>query len=142
VIAVDQDGGPAFTVMDYGKGKIYFLAFPIELDASCKAGVTDGAYAVPYYRFYEQLGIRGADKKAVSGSPYICVTEHIVRDDERLLTVLNHLPEDGKAEIYLEEDWVFDRLITYHGGSAAATEDGFAVNLPHNTGAVAVIKRK
>lgn len=142
VIAEDQDGRPAFTVADYGKGKIYFLAYPIELIASCNSGEVCGETARPYYRFYEQLGLRSAEKTAVSNSPYVCVTEHIVNDGERLLAVLNYSPEQCGTDVYLDEGWAFDRLITYHGGTANATEDGFAIELPKNTGAIAVIKRK
>ncbi|MBQ8510809.1 MAG: cellulase family glycosylhydrolase [Clostridia bacterium] len=140
MIAADQDGHPVFTAADYGKGRVYFLAAPIELDASCKNSVISGTRAIPYYRFYEQLDMRNPEKSAVSDSQYVCVTEHIVSENERLLTILNYTPENRKANIALD-GWRFDRLITYHGGSAKADEDGFTVALPGNTGAVAVIKK-
>lgn len=141
VLASSDDGCPAFTALKYGAGQIYYLAFPIETAAANNICVISGTNAVPYYRFYEKLGFRSENKTAVSSSPYICVTEHIVNESERLLCLINYLPEKQISHISLKEGWKLSQLITYHGGSIEEAENGFDVMLPQNTGAVAVIYR-
>ncbi len=138
VLACDQDGRPAFTVKQYGKGKIYFMAFPIELDASCKPSVISGPRALPLYSFYEKLGMRNPEKTASVDTPFVGLTEHIVNDNERIITLTNYTPEDRTAAVSLG-GWKFKKLLTVHGGSAEASADGFTADIPADTGVVAVI---
>ncbi len=143
VIAADENGLPVFTSRDYGKGRIYLLTSAIEKEAASSPGVVSGKGAIPYYRFYEQLGIRNDAKAAISSSPYVGLTEHPVSDTEHLVTAINYVPEKTIVNIALEDGWEFDRLISYRGGKSRPGEDGgFDLALPANTGVVAVIKKK
>lgn len=141
VLAADQDDCPAFTEYCYGKGKIYFLAFPVELGVAVNSGIVSGDHAVPYYRFYEKMELKTKEKVAASSSPYLTITEHKQEENLRILTLLNHMPGELSADITLE-GYVFERLLTWRGGEACESETGFSVTLPANTGAVAVIKKK
>lgn len=138
VIASDGDGRPAFTRYRLGEGEVYFCAFPIENDASCRNGVVSGEFAVPYWKFYKELGFRNPGKIAESDSPYIGITEHPF-DGGRLILVLNYTPEERDAKITLSRGH-FERFINVSGGSCWSAEGGFAVSLPGNSGIVAVIK--
>ena len=138
VIASDADGRPAFTRFGLGEGEVYFCAFPIETDASCKNGVISGENAIPYYRFYEHLGIRNPEKTARSSSPYIGITEHPT-ENGRLILALNHTPEERSAKITLSRG-KFERFINVSGGECKPCADGFEVILPKNSGIVAVVK--
>lgn len=137
VIAKDASGRPAFTSYKLGDGEVFFSAFPIELDASCKNGVVSGEFAVPYYKFYEALGFRSSEKLARSSSPYIGITEHKL-GDKRLVLALNYTPEERSTEIALSSG-KFERYISVSGGDCKATDHGFEVTLPGNTGIIAVI---
>lgn len=137
ILAADQEGRPAFTKYKLGEGEIFFSAFPIELNASCHNGVISGETAVPYYRFYEALGFRNPEKTAKSGSPYIGITEHKL-ENRRLILALNHTPEERTTEITLSSG-SFERFINVSGGECKATDKGFEVSLPGNTGIIAVI---
>lgn len=141
VLASSEDGCPAFTVRKYGAGQIYCLSYPIETEAANNICVISGANATPYYRFYEKMGLRSENKTAVSASPYLCVTEHVVNENERLLCLINYLPENQMSRIFLKDGWKLSHLISYRGGSTEKAENGFDVTLPENTGAVAVICR-
>ncbi len=139
VIAADSNGQPAFTKYKLGDGEVYFSAFPIEIDASCKNGVISGDNAVPYYSFYKALGFRNPEKIASSSSPYIGITEHKFSDrNGRLLLILNHTPEARSANIELSSG-KFERYINVSGGECKACDGGFEVELPGNTGIIAVI---
>jgi len=142
ILAYSDDGCPAFSSVKYGAGKIFFLAYSIETEAANNICVISGAHSIPYYRFYEQLGFRSKAKTAVSSSPYLCVTEHIVNEKEHLLCLINYLPEEHTSRISLKEGWKLNRLITYHSGSAKEEEGGFDITLDKNSGAVAVISRE
>ena len=140
VLAYTDDGNPALTVNEYGRGKIYFCAYPIESDAGCQNGVISGDCARGLYRFYRECGLRNPEKTAVSDSPFICVTEHIKSEDERILTVMNYRPEVGTAHITCD-GYALNEVLTIHGGTAVRTEDGFDVTLPGNVGLVVTVKK-
>lgn len=141
VLAQTETGSPAFTVIEYGKGKIYFMAYPIEITTGVRGGILSGEHPIPYYRFYEALHIRSAEKMAKSEHPCVGVTEHIVNENLRLLPILNHTPKAQTAKIALKDGWHLCELLSYCGGEANAEEDGFTVSLPENVGVVAVIQK-
>jgi Endo-beta-mannanase len=144
VLASDGDGRPVFSVYRYGKGKVYYINFPIELNASCDTGAVSGVNAVPYYNFYSLLGIRRPEKIAVSGSPFICVTEHILDEKTRLLAVANYRPYECVTEITLSNGWRYDKLVSLQDSTdtlALPYSGGFSITLGKNTGAVTVVKK-
>ena len=140
ILAYADDGNPALTVNDYGRGKVFFCAYPIESDAGCQAGIVSGEGAAGLYRFYQACGLRNPEKTASSDSPYVCVTEHIRSEDERILTVMNYTPEDRAAHIACV-GYSLGGTTAVHGGSAAASAGGFDVKIPGNTGIVVTVKK-
>lgn len=136
VLASDADDTPVFTRNVYGKGQVYFLAYPIELTMACEPGLASGPHAVPYYQFYRNLNFITPAKAARLDSPYIGLTEHVVDESTRILTVLNYTPREQKAMIQMD-GWKVDTVHHYDGGSLS---DG-TVSLPGNTGMVLVVKR-
>lgn len=131
VILTTEDGNPAFTAFAYGKGKVYFCALPIELEAATKPGK---AANEPFYKLYEMLGIRSGEKVAKSDLPDVCITEHIAGDNTRYLCLLNYAPREQTANVTLDNGWVLTDTYTYRGGETEANSAGFAVILPANTG--------
>ena len=138
VLLRSNDGNPALTRFRLGDGEVYFCAFPIETEASCRTGVVSGEYAVPYWKFYEKLNLRNPEKTAKSSSPYVCVTEH-PNGDSRLILIENYTPEERSAKITLTSE-KFERFINVSGGSCKECDGGFEVTLPGNSGIVAVVR--
>lgn len=139
VLAYTDDGNPALTVNEYGRGKVYFCAYPIESDAGTQAGIVSGEGARDLYRFYAACDLRNSEKTAKSDSPYVCVTEHIKSENERILTVMNYRPEEGTAHITCD-GYSVSEVLTIHGGAVTPTDDGFDVSLPGDTGLVVVVR--
>ena len=139
VLAYADDGNPALTVNGYGRGKVFFCAYPVEYEAGCGSGIVSGEGAKDLYRFYSACGLRSHEKKARSDSPYICLTEHIRSEDERILTVMNYTPDERTAEIVCG-GYSLMKAETIHGGAAEKTGNGISVTLPGNTGMILIIK--
>jgi len=55
VVETDQDGNPAFTVSNYGKGKVFFLNYPMEKSLFNEVGAFSKQNAAPYYLIYKYL---------------------------------------------------------------------------------------
>ncbi len=138
VLLRSNDGNPALTRFRLGDGEVYFCAFPIETEASCRTGVVSGEYAVPYWKFYEKLNLRNPEKTAKSSSPYLGVTEH-PNGDSRLILIENYTPEERNAKITLTSG-KFERFINVSGGSCKECDGGFEVTLPGDSGIVAVVR--
>ncbi len=140
VLAADQEGKPVFTVNTYGKGKVYFFAYPIELDAACKPGMISGDTAVPYYRFYEAMALQSDAKQFVltgEDAGYVGMTEHPVNENSRALVFVNYTPEERMVSVQAS-GWQL-RYIRYFTEGNMTVQDGtYTLTLPGNTGAAAV----
>jgi hypothetical protein len=142
VLLSADDGTPAVTEYKIGKGRICFIACPLEANSAKMPAVVSGEEAVPYYKLYELLGLRSQKKCATSSSQYTAVTEHPLDASTRILTILNHRPEAENVKITLKDGFKFKKLMNVHGTTeAVATKDGFTLTLAGNTGVVAVIEK-
>ena len=140
VLAADQEGKPVFTVNTYGKGKVYFFAYPIELDAACKPGMISGDTAVPYYRFYEAMALQSDAKQFVltgEDAGYVGMTEHPVDENSRALVFVNYTPEERMVSVQAS-GWQLRHIRYFTEGSMTVQDGTYTLTLPGNTGAAAV----
>ncbi|MGM9683619.1 MAG: hypothetical protein ACI3XQ_08475, partial [Eubacteriales bacterium] len=139
ILAQATDKSPAFTVNNYGKGKVYFCAYPIEKEAVSQSGATapDGP---GYFEFYKKLGIRNKQKVAVSDNPSVCLTEHILTENTHILTVINYGNREDSANIVCK-GWRVAGTRSYPGGSVFGTDDGFGCTLPKDSGMAVIIEK-
>lgn len=101
VLAADETGAPAFTVAQYGKGRVFFLAFPLEQQLLGE----ENAFApesAPYYRFYEALG-RSPEKIARASVRTTALTEHPLGDGRRVIVAVSYA--DEKPSFRLADGW-------------------------------------
>ncbi|NLE13352.1 MAG: hypothetical protein GX628_06705 [Clostridiales bacterium] len=105
VLAAAPDGRPVFVRNRYGKGSIYFLTFPMELQLADKAGIFRDADKPPYYRFYEVFAKAVDDRAARSSHPCVLTTEHPLSDGKRIITAVNYSGETIDAPLALREGW-------------------------------------
>lgn len=121
VLATGEDGRPVFVKNRYGKGYIYFLTFPLEMQLSERHGCFADD-AKPYFRFYEKFAADASSARAVrSLSRSVLTTEHIIGENRRLIIALNYSDSDSDAGFELSDGW---KLVKYHrGGKAVPAHD-------------------
>ena len=142
-LAADQESRPVFTENAYGKGKVYFCAYPIELEASCKPGVISGQTAVPYYRFYEAMALTNPEKQFMltgDDAKYVGLTEHPAEDGSRALVFVNYTPEERTVTVPLA-GWQVRVLQYFTKGNVIKGADTLTLTLPGNTGAAVMLKK-
>jgi hypothetical protein len=123
VLASDSGGNPVYTVHAYGKGKVFFLALPLE------TGLLSVSHAFDEQERYRDLYRPLKDglppgKAAQVLNANIGLTEHPVDDSRRILVLINYAPRAVETKLILREGWRIDRY--YHG----------SLSMPNNSGTV------
>lgn len=103
VLLADQNGEPLFTVNNYSKGKVFFLAAPLEQNFSRSKGGFDYKFSNIY-----KIVTNGALDHAVEKSAY-CVgkTEHQT-DNGRLVFATNYSPSKVSEKFVFNNGYYFD----------------------------------
>ena len=94
IISYDNNKIPAVSEFDYGKGKVFYVNFPIE-----KMLLEEpNAFDKKYYKLYKRIFKNITEKHSVkSDNPYIAVTEHI-EENNCYCVAVNHSPNCQKPE--------------------------------------------
>lgn len=101
-ISKDNDGTVIFSKNSYGKGKIYFLNFPLEEMIWDMQGVFNDEKK-PYYKIYNVIkGNLFSDKAAISDNPQIGVTVHKLSDNKYVVTAINYSDECQDAMLNIK----------------------------------------
>lgn len=84
VLAVDESGNPMFGVASYGKGKVYFLNFPVEEMMLTE----ETAFEKEYYRIYEAVASENLRKRAFQKeNPVAGVTVHEGQNEDHAVFI-------------------------------------------------------
>ncbi|HAZ02076.1 MAG: hypothetical protein A2W90_09225 [Bacteroidetes bacterium GWF2_42_66] len=114
ILAVDQNGNPAFTCNNYGKGKIFFLNYPLEDFLAKKSGVFDGNNKTAYQEIYNEVKkSMPSSKILLTTSNKVGFTEHIVNNSTRLIIAVNYYPSIENITIELKDGWKISK--TFYG---------------------------
>ncbi len=99
VLLRDEDGMPVLTEKSYGKGTIYFLAYPIEDYAASQPGSCSGEKAIGYEKIYSLMQkLRNSNKRIFCNNPCVGLTEHPENSCIKAVLV-NYRPEKQTAKI-------------------------------------------
>jgi hypothetical protein len=135
-LAVNQEGRDVFLSADYGKGKLYFLMYPMEFNIF---DVLDTYENSDYYKIYKEVAKSiYSDKVASVDSKMVGVTEHIVNDNERIVIAINYGTENSNVTLTLKDGWKFAETLK---GSADLNGDSAKVSLENVETSVFVIKK-
>ncbi len=105
VLATEPDGSPVFIASNYGKGKIYLLAFPLEMNLTKTAGAFDKGQPL-YNRIYQQIAKPLIDERIITQTkPAIAVTEHELSANEKVIILINYDPEDAAITLNIKAGW-------------------------------------
>ncbi|OAQ38960.1 hypothetical protein A5893_13055 [Pedobacter psychrophilus] len=105
ILGKEPDGNPAFIESNYGKGKIYFLTLPLEMNAISKAGsFDDGAY--PYNKIYKKIAAPIIKDRIIQQeNTSVGITEHYISESEAVVILINYNPKNTETELKLKDGW-------------------------------------
>jgi hypothetical protein len=104
IICTDDTGNVVFSKNRYGKGNVYFLAYPIELNCLKKAEEETE------YSFYKVLS-RNPDKMVVFDNPMIGITEHFINESKKIIIAINYSNEDVTCKLTIKKPFNISKLI-------------------------------
>lgn len=145
VLATDENGIPVMSKNTYGKGVVYFLAYPLEEIAGKEPGVISGSKATKaYYKFYNELKEFRAPKKTVTkDDPYVTYTEHVVDDDTILIVSVNCVPRESHVNFNFGDRYSFSSQIGGEKIDITSEENGHStqMTMPPNSAVIFEIKK-
>lgn len=95
VLAYDNMGNPAITSVNYGKGKIFYVGFPLEAMLIDENDAFDTNRYLIYEKIFADII---ANKKVISKNRYVSVTEH-TEDGTTYICAINYSGKPQKAEL-------------------------------------------
>ncbi|MCK9618691.1 MAG: hypothetical protein M0R21_12755, partial [Lentimicrobiaceae bacterium] len=112
VLAHEKDDNPIFTVNSYGKGKIYFLGFPMEMNLTkIPGGFTEKPDEC--WKVYQTIAaeiIKG-NRTVQKNDPYVGITEHDLSPDEKVVVLVNYCPVDRDVPLSINTEWKVEKTL-------------------------------
>ncbi|AMJ67494.1 glycoside hydrolase family 2 TIM barrel-domain containing protein [Hymenobacter sp. PAMC 26628] len=105
VLAKEADGNPVLLKSAYGKGSIYLLTFPLEMNLTTQTGAFDQgqpAYAAIYKEIARPLL---KERILTQENPFIGVTEHATSKTEKVVVLINYSPADISTATTTQPGW-------------------------------------
>jgi len=139
VLGSEPDGGPAFSLAAYGRGRVYFLSVPMEVTLTRTPGAFHAQDAPECWRVYRAIAQEAMQARiARKQHPMLGVTEHRVDEAHVVLVAVNYSPDAVTDSLDLSPGWTLDRVL--HGEATVAGE-GIAASVPGNDGLVVALRR-
>ncbi len=115
VLAVNEKGNPILTVQSFGKGKIYFLGFPLEQMVWNKPQGFDPEVSAPYYMIYRLFGGSVTEDHIVTcDDPSFGLTENYGKDGRIYGSVMNYTDKKRCPLLKVKNGY---RLFTLYGNT-------------------------
>lgn len=140
VLLRDEDGGVLLSEYKYGRGRVVVLTSALEeLVATVPASAASAA--LPYYKIYGMALKRSGSKIAMSSSPFVCLTEHPIDGQKRIISVINYTPVSQKVRISLD-GYSYERSLQLHGeAEISAFDGGIELTLSNNNGLLIYVNK-
>ncbi len=112
ILATDESGDPIFTVQNYGKGKVYYLGFPMETMLFHSNGnFVDKR--MPYNEVYKTIAADILkDKIVIANEQNVGVTIHYTDENNAYAFAINYNAVDHNPDLKVKEGW---ELSVVHG---------------------------
>ncbi len=106
VVGSEPDGNPALTVADYGQGRLWCLAAPLETALANEPGVFYGDRMQAFWQIYRRVAEPWIQKRVVRKSqPNLGITEHPLDGHSRVIVMQNYAPEPASGDLELAPGW-------------------------------------
>jgi hypothetical protein len=140
VLATEADGNPALTWTLYGKGNVYFLAFPMEQQIATSPGAFYGPDSQSYWHVYRHIAGAALSSRLVSKmSQMVGITEHPLDEKTRAIVAINYSPQPVTDLLALADGWEIAE--TLHGETPSKMGSRHATTVPANDAVVFVLRR-
>ena len=107
MLAEDAEGKPLFTRFPYGKGMVYYLNYPLEINT---LGVSD-AYEGNQHEVYKMVFAEVLEKHVVScDNKYVGITMHIDRN-KVYAVMINYSGEKVWTNIKVNDQYRITRVV-------------------------------
>ena len=108
VICRDENGVPLITVSEYGKGKVYYVNFPVEkmlLDIP-------NAHETDLFEIYRNIFSEKIDSHIVDSScKYIGITEHIEDEKNAYIVLINYSDKTVDTNLKIKSGYSISQVI-------------------------------
>jgi len=112
VLSHEKDGNPIFTESTYGKGKIYFLAIPLEMNLT---NMPDGFTENPAecWKIYQTIAADMIKQNRIvtKNDPFVGITEHDLSANEKVVMLVNYTPTDKDVTLTIDKDWKVNQAL-------------------------------
>ena len=132
VLAREEDGNPVFIRNSFGRGTVYLLMLPLEVNLGALPGAFERENCIRYRRFYRYFGEKLSRKRLLrSEEVMITLTEHPdpARPDECYCVAVNNSDEELRPRLVAAPGW---EIVGFSG--AIAPRSGVLLLLKHGTG--------
>lgn len=112
VLGKEADGNPIFTENNYGKGKIYFLGLPMEMNLTRKPGAFTENPA-ECWKIYKTISayIVAKNRTVTKTDPFVGITEHDLSATEKVIVLVNYSPEEKEVALTINSGWKVDKAL-------------------------------
>jgi len=111
VLIEAADGNIVLSEKDYGKGKIYYLNFPVEEMLWNAVGIINCPDEKPYYLIYKLIADEFVKNRIVtSNNPFISVTQHKFDEKTAVIVAMNNSDKTQKCEFDFDKVKKYDVL--------------------------------
>jgi hypothetical protein len=143
VLGVAPDGNPVFTCAQYGQGRIYFFALPLECELANTPGVFHASQAQPFWKIYRHIAQPFiADRLLHKENPLLGITEHELPSGRKLAVLINYSPTRLSDRCRLQPGWFVEEGGVLYGGLPSREEDHLIVDIPPNDALVLRLQRE
>ena len=126
ILARDETGSPVFTHSEYGKGHIYLLTHPLELEQTLASGAFQHPGAHRIYQTISQIAC--ANRACRAASAGIGLTEHPINDAERIIVAINYSGESCDNPLTLAHGWEISQ-VHYGNPRQVRARDGLVITI-------------
>ncbi len=106
ILACEEDGNPVFVRSGYGKGTVYLLTLPLELNLGSRPGAFHKPGEPRWRDFYKLFAAEAASQRLVrSCNPLVTLTEHPVNAGLCRVVAVNNSAEREPLNVIVADSW-------------------------------------
>lgn len=111
LLAAEEDGNPAFLMSKHGKGKIYLLTFPLEMNVAEKVGSLDIG-APQFSNIYKKIAEPFINERIITqNNSSLGITEHEISKTEKVIIIINYNPTAVSTPLTIKNGWKVSRSL-------------------------------